>query len=143
MLSSLAAQVSELLESRSARDSDPAMLRLLPDAYPDDADASAEFRRFTANGLAERKVANASHVVADLAAASRATSATAVKVDAQAAQAWLRTLTDIRLTIASRLGIESDDDEPLLSGGMDQPALVDLYDWLGFVQGSLVDSLDR
>lgn len=142
VLSDLAAQVTDLLESRSARDTDPAMLRLLPDAYPDDADASAEFRRFTADGLAERKVANASRVVADLSAASKARTSSAVKVDAQSAQAWLRTLTDIRLTIASRLGIESDDDEPLLSEGTDQSALRDLYDWLGFVQGSLVDSLD-
>ena len=137
-LSGLASQVSELIEDRDARDGDPAVLRLLPDAYPDDAGASAEFRRFTADDLASRKCANARRIVADLAAASAATSATTVKVDAQAAQAWVRSLTDIRLTIAARLGIESEGDL-----GNESTELLALYDWLGFVQSSLVDCLDR
>lgn len=148
-LSLLASEVAELLQARSAREADPAVLRLLPDAYPENAEASAEFRRFTADGLADRKVANARHVIADLAAAAAAASPTAVKVDGHAAQAWVRSLTDIRLTIASRLGIDvgsgsgSDSSglDPVLDPGLD-PVLVDLYDWLGFVQGSLVDCLD-
>jgi hypothetical protein len=137
-LSLLASQVSDLIENRAAHDSDPALLRLLPDAYPDDAGASAEFRRFTADDLASRKAANARRIVSDLAPAAGATSATMVKVDAQAAQAWVRSLTDIRLTIAARLGIETDGQV-----GSGDAALLDLYDWLGFVQGSLVDCLDR
>lgn len=137
-LSLLASQVIALLDDRGSHDGDPALLRLLPDAYPDDAEASAEFSRFTADDLASRKASNARRIVADLAPAAGATSATTVKVDAQAAQAWLRSLTDIRLTIATRLGIETDDDL-----GSGDPALRDLYDWLGFVQGSLVDCLDR
>lgn len=137
-LSILASQVTSLLEDRGSHQDDPAMLRLLPDAYPDDAEASAEFRRFTADDLAGRKASNARQIVADLATAAGATSATTVKVDPQAAQAWVRSLTDIRLTIAARLGIESDGDD-----GSGDPELLDLYDWLGFVQGSLVDCLDR
>lgn len=136
-LSLLASQLSELVEDRNSHYADPALRRLLPDAYPDDAEASAEFRRFTADELAGRKAANARRIVADLATAAAATSATTVKVDAQAAQAWVRSLTDIRLTIAARLGIEGDDD------GSGDPELLNLYDWLGFVQGSLVDCLDR
>jgi hypothetical protein len=136
-LSHLASQIIALLDERSARDADPAMLRLLPEAYPDDAEASEEFRRFTADGLAERKTSNARRMITDLAGAAAATSPTAVKVDAQAAQAWIRTLTDIRLTVAARLGIETDGDL-----GSDDPVMLDLYDWLGFVQGSLVDCLD-
>jgi hypothetical protein len=142
-LSLLAAQVITLLDERPDRDADPALLRLLPDAYPDDPEASEEFRRFTADDLAARKASNARRMIADLAVAAGAASPTAVKVDAQGAQAWIRSLTDIRLTIAVRLGIETDeesgsDDAP----GLD-PVLHDLYDWLGFVQGSLVDCLDR
>jgi hypothetical protein len=57
-----------------------------------------------------------------------------VKVDAQAAQAWARSLTDIRLSIAARLAWTDDDVE---SGDV---VLRDLYDWLGFVRsGPLVD----
>jgi hypothetical protein len=40
------------------------------DAYPDDAEASAEFRRFTADDLTTRKAANARRIIADLAAAA-------------------------------------------------------------------------
>jgi hypothetical protein len=137
-LSILASQVNSLLEDRGSHEDDPAIVRLLPDAYPDDAEASAEFRRFTADDLAGRKASNARQIVADLATAAGATSATTVKVDAQAAQAWVRSLTDIRLAMAARLGIETDDDL-----GSGDPQLLDLYDWLGFVQGSLVDCLDR
>jgi len=138
MLSSLASQVIALLEERETHPHDPAMLRLLPDAYPDDAEASAEFRHFTADDLAARKASNARQVVADLATATTAASATMVKVDAQSAQAWVRSLTDIRLAMASRLRIRTDADV-----GSGDPQLLDLYDWLGFVQGSLVDCLDR
>ncbi len=137
-LSTLASQIGLLVEERGTIDSDPALLRLLPDAYPDDPEASTEFRRFTSDGLAARKASNARRIVADLAVAAGATSATMVKLDAQAAQAWVRSLTDIRLTIATRLGIETDGDP-----GSGDPVLHDLYDWLGFVQGTLVDCLDR
>ncbi|MET4781428.1 DUF2017 domain-containing protein [Glaciihabitans sp. UYNi722] len=134
MLASLAGQVAELVEARSGNEQDPAVLRLLPDAYPGDVEASDEFRRFTADGLAERKVANAGVLAASVAEAAAATSATRVLIDAQQAQAWVRALTDIRLTVAARLGIEKDEDV-----GADDPLLRDLYDWLGFVQGSLVE----
>ncbi len=137
MLAGLAEQVAELVGARTDNELDPAVLRLLPDAYPDDAEASHEFRRFTADGLAARKVANAGMLASSLADAAVATSATRVTIDAQTAQAWLRALTDIRLTIAARLGIERDED-----AGADDPALRDLYDWLGFVQGSLVEVMD-
>ena len=59
-----------------------------------------------------------------------------VTISPAEAQSWLRCLTDMRLTIAARLGIENYDDLPI-----DNPPLVELYDWLGFVQASLVDVL--
>lgn len=133
LLQSLASQVSALL--RDGNDSDPAVARMLPDAYPDDEAASAEFRRFTASGLIDRKVANADTVLLSL---SEAIETGNLTLDAAEAQAWLRSLTDIRLTLASRLGIESDDQAP--SG---DTVLQDLYDWLGFVQNSLVEAIDR
>jgi len=142
-LSILASQLIALLEDLGSREADPAMLRLLPDAYSDDAEASAEFRRFTADDLASRKATNARRIVADLATAAAATSATAVKVNAQAAEAWVRSLTDIRLTIAARLGIETDSGDGSRDTQSPDPALLDLYDWLGFVQGSLVDCMYR
>jgi hypothetical protein len=135
-LAILAGQVATLVADRSEYANDPAVLRLLPDAYPDDEEASAEFHRFTADDLARRKVANATAVAASLVEAARASKATTVKLDPPTAQAWLRTLTDIRLTIAARLGF--DDEE---AGPTEDPLLLDVYDWLGFVQESLVSAV--
>ncbi len=133
LLQNLASQVSNLL--RDGNDSDPAIARLLPDAYPDDSAASSEFRRFTAPGLIDRKVMNAGIVLETL---SSAIESGEVRLDEHEAQAWLRSLTDIRLTIASRLGIESDDQAP-----SEDTILQDLYDWLGFIQNSLIDAIDH
>ncbi len=133
MLSQLSAQVAELMSRHSDFTNDAAVDRLLPDAYRDDDDAAAEFRRFTADGLAERKAANARTVIDAMAAATAAAKPTRVTIGPLEAQAWIRALTDIRLSIAARLGIESEDG-PLPSDG----PLVDIYHWLAFVQDSLV-----
>lgn len=158
LIAELSTQLTELLANRS--DDDPAVQRLLPDAYPDDAEASAEFRRFTADGLVERKLANASTVLGSIGSATAGAGPTipgpaitglegagpegvvangmaTLRLDPPAVQAWLRSIGDVRLTLATRLGIEQDGDE----GSPGEP-LSDLYDWLGYVQGSLIDALD-
>ena len=117
-------------------DPDPAIARLLPDAYGDDAAASSDFRTLTERSLATRKVANARVVIASL-----ERDGGRLELNAAEAQSWLRTLSDIRLTIAARLGIETDGDE----GATDSDAAValhDLYDWLAFVTESLLDALE-
>ncbi len=132
LLQNLASQVSVLLREGNAND--PAVVRMLPDAYPGDPAASAEFRRYTASGLIDRKVSNADVVIVTL---SSAIDSGEVLLDHVQAGAWLRCLTDIRLSLASRLGIESDDQEP--DG---DNVLQGLYDWLGFLQNSLVEAID-
>jgi hypothetical protein len=137
LLGDLATQVAGLLDARDGAVRDPALRRLLPDAYLGDAAAAAEFRRFTEDALAGRKIDNARALVASLGTSPRA--AGRVRLDPAAVQAWLRCLTDIRITLAARLGIEQDGDQ----GADDAEGLIlrEIYDWLGFVQGSLVDAL--
>lgn len=131
--------------ARAAQDgaelrNDPALIRLLPDAYPDDPVASAEFRRFTTSGLAERKVLNARLVVESL--ARPAHGAIEVRLDEAGATAWLRALTDIRLVLGARLGIVQDGDDGEIHD--DESALMRaLFDWLASVQDSLVLALRR
>jgi len=133
LLGDLAAQVVDLLADVSP--DDPAVARLLPDAYRDDEEASAEFRRFTEHGLADRKIANAQALIQSLGEGGE------VKLDTAGQQAWLRALTDIRLIIASRLGIETDDDHG--RGESDEDLMMrDIYDWLASVQGSLIESIE-
>jgi hypothetical protein len=140
VLASLAGQVAGLLGDRRSMDPDPALARLLPDAYRDDAEAAAEFRRFTEDTLAANKIRNALAVAHSLDGASSSSGSLDVTLDPPAVQAWLRCLTDIRLTVAARLGIEADGDE----GADDDEGLMlrEVYDWLGFVQGSLVQALE-
>jgi hypothetical protein len=118
---------------------DPALLRLLPNAYPDDAEASAEFRRFTAAGLAERKVQN-SEIVANSLTNPKGSRVT-VQLDPQGVQAWLRTLTDIRLVLASRLGIEHDGDLGFRGNASNRHRAL-IYSWVGYVQESLLHALN-
>lgn len=119
---------------------DPAIARLLPDAYTDDSESSREFRQFTERSLASRKVANARVVIDSLAHDSGD-----VNLEDAAAQSWLRAISDIRLAIAARLGIEHDDDQGRLGDGSEQEETVmlrEVYDWLAYVLESLVDAID-
>jgi hypothetical protein len=169
VLASLAGQVVELLRDRNGESEseadplagqlgmggpslppeDPVLQRLLPDAYRDDVDDSAEFRRFTERSLTSAKVANAEAILAALVAAGldevdeEAGETLEVELDADTAQSWLRALTDIRLSLAVRLGIEDDDDAMLLARSDDEAvvAMTELYDWLGYVQETLVVAL--
>ena len=153
LLRDLAGQLVELLADRSAEGDpgdvllaqlgiggstmaplDPAVARLLPDAYRGDDSAASEHRHLTERGLIDRKVANAQAVIGSLGASSITLS------DAQV-QSWLRTLTDLRLTIAARLEIEQDGDEGRIETDADF-ALQAAYDWLGYLQGTLVEVLE-
>jgi hypothetical protein len=109
---------------------DPALARLLPDAYRDDPEAASEHRHLTERGLVDRKVANARAVAESLGSG-------VVRLDAAGVQAWLRTLTDLRLTVAARLQIEEDGDE-----GIGDELMLEVYDWLGYLQGTLVEVID-
>ncbi|MEP6482038.1 MAG: DUF2017 domain-containing protein [Rhodoglobus sp.] len=155
LLRDLAGQLVEMLSGRSAEvgDSgdvllaqlgigggtsqplDPAVARLLPDAYRGDDAAASEHRHLTERGLIDRKVANARVVIASL-------TGERMVLDSAQVQSWLRTLTDLRLTIAARLEIEQDGDEGRLESDSDF-ALQAAYDWLGYVQGTLIEVIDK
>ena len=140
LLLSLAEEAVELARAATTEnaEADPALRRLLPDAYPDDPEASAEFRRFTAAGLADRKERNARVLIESLAAPSD--HAVRVVLDESQASAWLRTITDVRLVLASRLGIHEDGDEGDIH---DEESAMQraVYDWLAGVQELLVLAL--
>jgi hypothetical protein len=112
---------------------DPALARLFPNAYPDDDEAAAEFRRYTRDGLVERKTANSGLISAALMASSDDERITVARDDAEH---WLPALTDLRLVLAERLGIHQDGDP------VPQNELADVYEWLGELQWSLVEALE-
>lgn len=133
LLASLTEQLRQVLGGDLS--TDPISERMFPDAYPGDDEASAEFRKYTQSDLLTQKTTNAS-IVHDWLTGTRAGS-----LDAEDEQAWLRTLTDLRLTIADRLGIEDADDEERSVEADAGVGLRDVYDWLGYVQEHLVVTL--
>lgn len=119
---------------------DPVVRRLFPDAYPDDRVAAEEFHRFTSDAQRRGRLASAHTVLADLAATGEGRRRLVVAPDH--VDAWLKTVNAVRLSLAVRLGIESDGDHDELAGlpARDPRAFVlDIYDWLGFVLESLLD----
>jgi len=117
---------------------DPVLARLLPDAYRDDPDASGEFRRYTEQGLRSGKTAAARTVLATLPPGGGR-----IRLSEPEAQAWLRALNDVRLALGVHLDVTDDFDEQVAEIEPDDPRspYIDVYQWLAFLQESLVRAL--
>ena len=121
---------------------DPVLKRLFPSAYPNDAAAASDFRRFTERDLRVQKVTEAQVVLDRLEATDLG--AHDLKIPREETDAWLRTLTSVRLAVATRLGIsDAETAERLADLPEDDPRsfLVSVYDWLGFAQETMVNAL--
>ncbi|WP_460795647.1 DUF2017 family protein [Microbacterium sp. GXF0217] len=125
---------------------DPAVARLAPDAYPEDAGASRAFTDATRDDLLDRRLAEAAIVRSaladfdaghDLFDEQVAPGTLAVLIPDAEFDAWLRTLTALRLVLATRLGIVDEDaldeDDPRRG----------VYDWLGYRLEGLIQSADE
>jgi hypothetical protein len=133
-------QLEELfaLSDSAVLPDDPVLARLLPDAYRDDPEAAGEFRRYTEQGLRSGKLAAARTVLDTL-----PEDGGRVRLSADEAQAWLRSLNDIRLALGVRLEV-SEDRQAMLeqaSQGGPQAAGLWIYDWLTLLQETLVEAL--
>jgi hypothetical protein len=115
--------------------SDPVLARLFPAAY-EDAEDSTEFRRYTEPTLRDAKRADAQTVL-DTLRPGRGV----LKPDQ--AQAWLRSLNDLRLTLGTRLEVTEEVHDQLAAMSEDDPryAAYVTYDWLTYLQDSLVRAL--
>lgn len=131
----LAAQIG-WVEGPVGPSDDPAVARLLPDAYADPQEAS-EFRRFTEHDLRRTKVQHATDVLAEIERSGD-------KITVSSAESWLGTLNDARIAIGTRIQISEDNHEELssLPEGDPRAGLFHVYDWLTFLQESLVRCLD-
>jgi hypothetical protein len=169
LLRSLASQLVELLRNEAAvprddRDSfeammdfsgpttepdDPVLARLFPTAYPGDDEASAEFRRFTEGTLRDGKAAAAITIIDNLEEAGLPRELDEdglmidVELDEPEAECWLRSFTDLRLALATRLGVEEGDEAVWLAMPDDDPRAQahDIYEWVGYLQETLVEAL--
>jgi hypothetical protein len=168
LLRSLASQLVELLRNEAAiphehadpleamlsfdgpttEPDDPVLARLFPTAYADE-EAAAEFRRFTEGSLRDAKAGGAATIIDTLEEAGLPAMlgdqklVIDVELDAPTAQAWLKSFTDLRLALATRLEVEQDDEDFWRSLPDDDPRSQahDIYEWIGALQETLVDAL--
>ncbi len=169
LLRSLAGQLVELLRNEAAvpRDDldpfeammdftgptqapeDPVLARLFPTAYPQDEEAAAEFRRFTEGALRDGKAAAAVAIIDGLEEAGLPPELTEdglmidVELDEPTAETWMRSFTDLRLALATRLEVEEGDEAYWDSLPDDDPRSQahDIYEWVGYLQETLVGAL--
>ena len=169
LLRSLAGQLVELLRNEAAvpRDDidpleamldfsgptqepeDPVLARLFPTAYPADEEAASEFRRFTEGGLRDGKAAAAITIIDGLEEAGLPPELTEdglmidVELDEPTAETWMRSFTDLRLALATRLEIEEGDEDFWHSLPDEDPRAQahDIYEWVGYLQETLVQAL--
>jgi hypothetical protein len=169
LLRSLASQLVELLRNEAAvphdhadpleamlrfdgpttAPDDPVLARLFPTAYPKDDEAAAEFRRFTEGSLRDQKAVGAASIIDTLEEAGlpphlgEQRLVIDVELDEETALAWMKSFTDLRLALATRLEVEQDDDAYWASLPDDDPRAQahDIYDWIGALQETLVDAV--
>ncbi|MFC4139272.1 MULTISPECIES: DUF2017 family protein [unclassified Microbacterium] len=134
-----------LLVDAPERDADAALRRLTPMAYPDDEEASQEYAALTRADLLDRRAEEAALVRADLAAFDReeglnrrdAMRPRDALITGDHLDAWLRTLTALRLVLATRIGIENADaHDP-------EDERYGVYDWLGYRLEGLIQAADE
>jgi hypothetical protein len=127
--------------------SDPVVGRLFPEVYPDDSASTAEFRRYTEGDLKTAKIDQAGAILAALPDSSGEAGGE-VRLDAEAAEAWLRALNDARLAMGVRLEIKDGTDlgEELDDAVAEDPTSsrvfqLSVYAYLGYLQESLLNAL--
>jgi hypothetical protein len=175
LLRSLAAQLVELLRNEEAapggsqatdplealfassftgpttEPEDPVLKRLFPSAYREDGEAAAEFRRYTEGTLRDGKARAAATIIDTLDEAGLPAEpgdeelTIDVELDPEQAEIWMRSLTDLRLALGTRLGVEEGDEDYWYSLPDEDPRAQahHIYEWLGYLQETLVRALSR
>lgn len=172
LLRSLAAQLVELLRNEAAVPSDnadplealfeggdfagpttepddPVLARLFPNAYQDDGEAASEFRRYTESTLRDGKARAAATIIDALEEAGLPSEPGSeeltidVELDLPTAEVWMRALTDLRLALGTRLGVEEGDEDYWYALPDDDPRgqAHHIYEWLGYLQETLVHAV--
>ena len=143
VLRKVAGEVVDLLTA-GFEHGDPVVDRLFPDIYPEKPEDSAEFRLYTEGELKTGKIDQAGAILAALPNDGPGE----VRLDDEAAEAWLRAINDARLAMGTRLDIQGDTD---LGDELDDAVLHDpassrvfqlsVYAYLGYLQESLLNAL--
>jgi uncharacterized protein DUF2017 len=137
ILSGLLDEMETLLKADIPR-SDAVRARLFPQAYQDPDDQEA-YEELTSAALVAGKLEAVNNLRERLHAIGDGHAS--ITLDDEHSGPFLALLTDLRLAIGTRLGIDSemmsaepDPNDP------DTPALI-ILDWLGWIQGSILEEM--
>ncbi len=124
------------LSSVGRKGRDPAADRLSPKVYVDDEGAAAEFDRLMTPELDAGRLEDRARYEQVM---HRALDGGTV-LDGEEAFALLRVLDEVRLVIAARLGIDSDEWQP--GAGVDDSPELHVYHLLGWLQDALIEAAE-
>ncbi|CAN5525022.1 hypothetical protein BH20ACT23_BH20ACT23_13810 [soil metagenome] len=134
ILRDLVEQMRALVKESDA--TDPVRARLFPNAYEDNGD-SAAYRELTGGDLSAGKLEALDRVAETLGSGG----STKAQLTEEDAEAWVRTLTDMRLAIGTRLevteatmSLEPDPDDPTF-------APLHTLHWLGWLQERILERM--
>jgi hypothetical protein len=125
--------IPELLATVGTTDDDPAADRLEVPVYLDDAEANEDWWRWMGGELAESKAADRSAFTEIVAGAEAG-----IDISELEAYAMLRVLTETRLVVAARAGLEVEEDYETL----DDHTLA-VLNTLALLQESLIEALSE
>ncbi|MDQ4038425.1 MAG: DUF2017 domain-containing protein [Actinomycetota bacterium] len=142
LLRQVVAEIREVLTDGEPDDAstgpaqtNPVTRRLLPDGHRSDPGLAQDYRSLTEAGLRSEKLDDA-----DLLLDTVDPDGGRIELEQHAAEAWLRTLNDVRLAIGVRLDVQEADDPLKRAEETGDPRWA-VYSWLTAVQGLLVDVL--
>lgn len=124
--------VEQLREQLLASTDDPAVRRLFPPAYPDDAERDAGYQVLTRDELLEHRLAALDTVEGSL---------DGTDLDEAGLTAWMTTLNSLRLVLGTRLDV--DEELPALAPDDPLASAYAVYEYLGWLLSQVVDALDR
>lgn len=115
---------------------DPTLRRLRPPARPDDEEAEEQYRELVDDDMLLARLEAIETVEEGI---------DGTRLDPDGVAAWMHSLNALRLVLGERLAAEGvdlaalDHDEVVAD---DLSALIDIFDWIGWVLGDLIDAAD-
>jgi hypothetical protein len=112
---------------------DPILGRLFPDAYETAEDQQA-YRELVGDTLEQQKIARFDEL-------ARALGPSGSAAPALEADVWLSTLTDMRLALGTRLGVDEQRMAAPIDPSDPQAGMLSVLHWLGWVQEEILQAL--
>ena len=122
--------VGQLREQLLASTDDPAVRRLFPPAYPNDAERDAGYQVLTRDELLEHRLSALDVVERTL---------DGNELDHEDMTAWMGTLNALRLVLGTRLDV--DEDLPDLDRADPMAPAYAVYEYLGWLLSQVIDVL--